>query len=376
MFQKINTIKARITILSLLIMIATVSSIVLTEYMLQRNLTQVMINMSDVAISNGTIPSNKNDLTKEEIIVGTSAIIQQRQQTKFIWLASISSMILMIGIGSIYILIKKELQPLENLRRDMDKMDIKTSNKELLIPQSNRTEILSLTNSYNKMIDNLKESYDLQKRFSQDAAHELKTPITTMKTSLQVNKMLSQVNEEETEQLLEVLEGQVERMDQLVAGLLTISNQKTLKVEPVQVNEVIVDIRDSYQKMIEDKQLEVSIEGTCEIVTDRNILTIILKNLFENAIRYNKQKGSITVTLNKDISIKDTGIGISKSNQERIFSPFYCVDESRSKSLGGIGLGLSIVKESIQQLGFELNLESELGVGSTFIVKTSMGENQ
>ncbi len=374
MFRKMNTIKARMTFLSLIIMIVTVSSIVLTEYLLQRSVNALMIDTSSFKLEE--IPEGEQtDLNNKAILAQATEVFKAKQERKFVYLIMSSSGILFLGITSIYLLIRKELQPLENLRRDMDRMDFK-KNKELLVLQSKRTEIVSLTNSYNQMIENLKESYDLQKRFSQDAAHELKTPITTMKASLQVNKMIHPQYDVETKELLDVVEDQLARMEQLVSGLLTISNQKELSKETIEVRPIFDKLIQVYQKSLKDKNIKVTIEGDCQLLTNRSVLTIVLKNLFENAIRYNKLDGTIFIQLNQDIIMTDSGVGIDKNEQERIFSPFYCVDESRSKSFGGLGLGLSIVKESLEQLGFNLLLSSEIGVGSTFHIVTNQSSKK
>lgn len=377
MWQKLNTIKARIAILSFFIMIGTVGGIVLTEYLLQQQINAVTIYMS------GNNDSNINDIDdidsstikRGQVITISQQEFERQQQLKFIKLVSISFILLTIGILLIYLVIRRELRPLEILRKDMDVMDFNRHNNELIIASSNRNEIVSLTSSYNLMIENLKESYTLQKRFNQNAAHELKTPITTMKTSLQVHHMLHPNDDEETNELLEVMDNQISRMEQLVTGLLAITNKKEIVKQDVDMFQLTTDVIQAFTQQIQNKQLTTQIEGTLTLKTDPNIMRVIFRNIIENAIRYNKQGGSITITLAETIKIHDTGIGIANDELERIFAPFYCVDESRSKNLGGFGLGLSMVKTSVEQLGYSIYATSQINQGTTFIINTKGTSN-
>lgn len=380
MFLKNRSMKTRIVCLSFFIMILTVISIMLTEYILQQNMGTIAINMEDVNIpdsslkqesifDSGTSGEVQEDtaISKQEMIMKATEQFKALQRAKFVRLVIISTVILSAGLFLIYQLLRKELLPLKVLEKDMNAMDFQDKDQQLPVSKSHSAEIISLTNSYNIMISKLKKSYELQKRFSQNAAHELKTPITTMKTSLQVHKILPHLKDEETENLLAVLEGQTLRMEALISGLMLLNNQKGITSQVIDAKPVIQDLLQTFQDKIKAKKLEVSIEGHALIETDLTLFSVILKNLTENAIRYNKEGGFITFRLTSDsIEISDTGIGISPEEQERIFSPFYCVDPSRSKEFGGFGLGLSIVKEGIDQLGLKLELNSVLGEGTTF----------
>lgn len=368
MFQKYNTIKIRILIMAFIIMVLTVTSIIFTEYILKKNLGTFKVELSHFQINEKTKEFELEE--NKKIIIESQKEFEDKQQQKFVWLVSISSLLLIGGIVAIYLVIRRELKPLEKLKGKMDQMDFQTFKQELLISNKNSVEIVSLTNSFNYMICNLKKSYELQKQFNQNVAHELRTPITTMKASLQVNKIINKNQKIGDDNLLEILEEQVCRMEKMVYSLLQLNDRKSLKKNTVNVKEIIENCLIYFESQISERKISVSVVGEYIIETDENIFSIIIKNILENAIRYNKDAGTIKINLTNNIQIIDSGVGISKVEIDNIFSPFYCVDESRSKSLGGMGLGLSIVKEAIDLLGFELKLISEIDKGSTFIIET------
>lgn len=363
------TMKARITIISFFIMIITVVSIMLTDYILQKKLLVVKIDVSKMDIEGQNIDEN-TPLNSKSFVSNINKDFERQKQIKFFWLITIGTVILGIGMSVIYVVIRRELRPLENLKKTMDIVDFQSKEINLIIPENNAVEIKSLSNSYNIMIEKLKKSYDLQKRFSQNAAHELRTPITTMKTSLQVNKMINKIEDEETNNLLDVFEGQVLRMEQLIDGLLLLNSNRSLEKEIVDISKVVYEVLYDFKEKIKEKDIEIAIIGKLEIETDKDIIFIILRNIIENAIRYNKYKGKIEVKLTNNIEIIDTGIGIPEDKIENIFSPFYCVDDSRSREFGGLGLGLSIVRESIDKLGFKFKIDSEIGRGTSFFIMT------
>lgn len=365
--MKNSTMKSRIAFLCLLIMMFTVFSIMLTEFILQKRANTIKFDMGEI---NKIEEKKEGNLDRILIIEETKRQFEKQQQEKFIWLVVTSITILTIGMSIIYFIIKREVQPLESLKKDMDKMDFHDENSKLLTSKSNTAEIVSLTNSYNIMITKLKESYEAQKRFNQNAAHELRTPITTMKTSLQVNKMLNKNLDDQTTELLFVLESQVTRMENLVSGLLLINSKEEIKKKKINVRLAIEEIILCFQSQIEEKNIAVSIKGEKTLKTDEKVFNIVLKNLIENAIKYNNKNGLIKIDLTNNIIIKDTGIGIALEEQDKIFSPFYCIDQSRSREFGGVGLGLAILRDGINKLGFEIQIDSKLGEGSTFTIIT------
>lgn len=246
-----------------------------------------------------------------------------------------------------------------------------------------RDEIGELTRSFNGMMDRLEESFERQKRFSSNVAHELKTPLSTMKMSLQVARM------EMPEDIYSVTERSVDRLIRVVDDLLTLTSEGELKQEDsIDPEEMLREIASELEPLYEEKKLTVSYNFPAEpvfITGERGLVRRMFANLFENAMKYNVQEGSIQLLIEERtaaegaeaegrelaITIADSGPGISGENLKKIFDPFFCVDPSRSRKLGGAGLGLSIAMETARRHGWLLTAESVPGEGSKFTVIVS-----
>jgi signal transduction histidine kinase len=161
------------------------------------------------------------------------------------------------------------------------------------------------------------------------------------------------------------------RLIELVKGLLSLNNiLDESQFQSLDVREVIEPALYELQELIKQKSVEVVISGDCRIKGDKALLERAFFNLIHNAVRYNNENGKIKITLASDsIIIEDNGIGIPTENLEQIFEPFYCVDKSRSKKLGGHGLGMTIAKNIFHKHGIEICIFSEVGVGTKIIVK-------
>ena len=227
--------------------------------------------------------------------------------------------------------------------------------------------IIDITDKYN--------SEKMKRDFFANAAHELKSPLTSILGFQELIKdgLLSSKEEIANANERTIKEG--ERMNKLIVEMLELSsleNNNLRPIEKIDVSEEINKILSMLDNQIKEKEIViVKHYEKCIIKMNPDDFYNLFKNLIENSIRYNLPRGKIFVTINNKnhyISIKDTGIGISKENQQRIFERFFRVDKARSRQNGGTGLGLSIVKYICSYYDFEIKVDSELGKGSEFII--------
>ncbi|MCY7322284.1 MAG: HAMP domain-containing histidine kinase [Phormidesmis sp. CAN_BIN36] len=226
------------------------------------------------------------------------------------------------------------------------------------------------------------QSYEQMQQFTADAAHELRTPITAIRATIEAIEHTGPLSEEEVQETLGAINRQNSRLANLVQDLLLLSrmNQKQLaeKRQPCCLNDLISDLVESLSVL----ELAASIKLTTQIqvkeplfvMGDENQLSRLITNLIVNALQYTPDGGIVTVILAREdsyalIQVQDTGIGIASENQSRIFDRFYRVNSDRSRQTGGAGLGLAIVRAIAQHHQGSIQLQSALGRGSTFIVR-------
>ncbi len=231
----------------------------------------------------------------------------------------------------------------------------------------------------------LKRTFERERRFLSDASHELRTPLSILKMDMENELMNSRLSESNQKKIASNLE-EVNRMSGLVGDLLTISrlseheNIKSASLSKVNLSEMIRKTVQRLATMALESNVTIDAELPADDIvvhSDHVLVEAILLNCIKNAITYNKPEGSVSISLSdkKDeaiIVIKDTGIGLSAEDAEKIFDRFYRVDISRSRRTGGSGLGLSIVKSAIDKLGGQISLKSELNVGTTITIRLSL----
>jgi signal transduction histidine kinase len=259
-----------------------------------------------------------------------------------------------------------------------------------------KDEISRLIETFNEMISRLDQSFRQIKQFSSDASHELKTPLTILKGEVEVTLRKERTPQEYQQTLKSNLE-EINRMSQIVEDLLLLSRADTgevrLNIEDINLTEILNEVVTQMDRLAQSKRLYLSTSNhhqDIHIFGDALRIRELFINLVENGIKYTEEGGSIHITLQKEntppvrsqsdweggekrgfakVIISDTGIGIAKEDQERIFSRFFRVDKARSRERGGSGLGLSICKWIVEAHQGEIVVESELGKGSSFIVK-------
>jgi two-component system phosphate regulon sensor histidine kinase PhoR len=230
--------------------------------------------------------------------------------------------------------------------------------------------LIDITDEYN--------SAKMKRDFVDNAAHELKSPLTSILGYQQMMKENIITSKEDVDNAINISIKECVRMNKIIIDMLSLSsleNEDLRPVEEIEINNGIKNILGSLEPQIESKHIQVLCNNET-LVTKMNYEDFdkLIRNLLDNAIKYNVDKGSITITINakkKTLSIKDTGIGVALENQSRIFERFYRVDKARSRENGGTGLGLAIVKHICNYYEDKIDFASELGKGTTFTITFS-----
>lgn len=285
----------------------------------------------------------------------------------------IVAMILTI-IGAIiitYLGMGRMLRPLTVLTKSIRKIDEENLHQRVVLEGASE-EVIQLTLSFNSMLNRLEESFVLQKQFAAHAAHELKTPLTIMKTSLQVLKMDEQPTVEAYEEFTNDIEESIERVINTVEGLLALADESTeISYEKISLRELLNQILRELNGAIKEKNITVNLCNQDKMIKgDATLLFRAFYNLIENAIKYNKPYGTIDIKLNEVggkccVEVKDTGVGMSAKNVQSVFQPFYRGNDAKAQGIPGSGLGMSIVKLVIEKCHGSIEIESKEGEGTT-----------
>jgi len=284
--------------------------------------------------------------------------------------------ILALGTMGGWILARRSLSPIGYIASKTRSVSSQNLS-ERLTPRGAGDEMDDLIGTINGMMARLESSFKRMAEFTADASHELKTPLCAMRGEAEVLLLRERKPEEYQEGLAHFVE-QFDHLNQLINDLILLSKFDTSQVElkraPLRLDLLIQDLSHLFQVLAEQKNISLEI-GDLEEVTvigDKVRLQQLFTNLIDNAIKYTP-KGSIHVTVEKNesaglVRIKDTGIGIPKEEQKKIFERFYRTDKSRSRETGGVGLGLSIAEWIVRAYHGRIEVESELNQGSTFTV--------
>ena len=319
---------------------------------------------------------------------------QEIQETKEDFLLrSVIATTIIILLSSVctYFLTKKTLTPLQKLTSEVSQIQAQNLSTQLAVPNS-KDEIAQLTSSFNEMLTWLDNAFSTQKQFSANAAHELRTPLAVLQTNLEVFEKKQEPEMVEYRQLFTMIKEQTARLSQLVGTLLDMTNLKSVpRTDHVSLEELVDEVFCDLDPVAEKAGISIHFDDSSsqDLYTDvhtpdastlnNNILNITgsyvllyraVYNLVENAIKYNRPNGSVTVSVREQngqamILVKDTGIGISPENQKKIFDPFFRVDKSRSRAMGGAGLGLALVDSIAKEHGGTVNVLESSETGST-----------
>ena len=244
------------------------------------------------------------------------------------------------------------------------------------IEENNVKELNQLGISYNKMLERLSEAFKVQRQFTANAAHELRTPLALMQVQLDLYNSASHPgNDADTLQTIKMVTEQNDKLNRMVKTLLDMSELQTVgRDDKIILDAIVEEVLADLEPLAVEKNIKLI--GKCEDATmiGSDILIYrLVYNLVENAIKYNHPLGQVTVTAyqrNKHVylSVEDTGSGIPKELRERVFEPFFRVDKSRSRELGGVGLGLAFVREIVSVHDGSICIKSGKTGGTIFEV--------
>ena len=295
------------------------------------------------------------------------------------WLITVAVTIVSAAIA--YFVSGQALKPLRKLSQQAEKID-QDSISDIRLNEDTVKEFRQLSISVNLMLDRLSESFATQRQFSGNAAHELRTPLAIMQTKLELFAAEHKNMEGDTAELVRSQAEQLDRLSRLVHTLLEMSNLSSAprsdRIElAALVEEIITDLTPLAS------QNDITMEQDCDnvVITGSDALIYrLVFNLIENAVKYNRRGGSVSVSVHKEnsdvvVRVSDTGCGIPEEYRESIFQPFFRVDKSRSRQMGGVGLGLALVHEIAVLHGGSVRAETGNKVGTVFIVTLPAGDD-
>jgi len=343
-----------------------------------------------------TLPVAQKDHTMRIVQVASSLEdVEDALNTLLLILTiTVPSVLIMASVGGQF-LAHKALKPVDQITQTARMITSQNLNQRIPPPKV-KDEISRLVETFNDMITRLDQSFCQIKQFSSDASHELKTPLTILRGEVEVTLRKERTSPEYQQILRSNLE-EIDRMTQIVEDLLLLSRADNgeIQLAPKEINlsEIVQEIVPQAHILAKSKNLYIHTllpEDQVYILGDRLRIRELFLNLLENAVKYTEEGGKITIHLTRnhapssgkdngnglepgkmglaEITVTDTGIGIAKQDQERIFDRFFRVDKARSREQGGSGLGLSICKWIVEAHRGKISVESEVGKGSSFIV--------
>ena len=286
---------------------------------------------------------------------------------------SLIVLVLIVLFSSVltYFLMGKALGPLNRFVHSIRGIRYDKLSERIKLPKCT-DEIWQLTNTFNSMLGRLEEAFELKTQFAANAAHELKTPLTIMKTSLQVLEMEEQPSETDYRVFIEDTREGIERLIKIVDSLMALTKEQAEEEpEEIVLGGLLGQIAEDLKSRAEENRIIITVNADESVVrASRTLLYRMIYNLAENAVKYNRPGGSITLSTRTSggrlsIEVSDTGIGMDEETVKHIFEPFYRADQSRSQKIPGSGLGLSIVRLIAERMGGQLKITSKPEKGTT-----------
>ena len=281
-----------------------------------------------------------------------------------------TAVIILLSSLCTYWLTRRTLQPLRKLNQEISQIQAQNLSSRLAVPDT-KDEIAQLTGSFNEMLTRLDNAFSIQKQFSANAAHELRTPLAVLQTNLEVFQKKKEPQPEEYQQLFSMIQEQTARLSHLVGTLLDMTNLKSVpRTDQVSLAELTDEVFCDLDSIAQRAGITLLLDSQdCTVTGSYVLLYRAVYNLVENAIKYNRPDGTVTVTIRPEndhalILVQDTGIGISPENQEKIFHPFFRVDKSRSRAMGGAGLGLALVDAIAREHDGQVKVQKSNDQGS------------
>ena len=287
----------------------------------------------------------------------------------------ISVLLALFGGVATYFISGHALRPISEFSDKIEEVQAQNLSDSRM-EENNVKELNQLSISYNKMLERLSDAFEVQRQFTANAAHELRTPLTLMQVQLDLyNSSGHPGNDEDTLQTIKMVTEQSDRLNKMVKTLLDMSELQTVgRDDKIMIAAVVEEVLVDLEPLAQEKNIRLI--GKCGDITMMGSDILIYRlvyNLVENAIKYNHLGGQVTVTVCRKekhvyLSVEDTGSGIPEELKERVFEPFFRVDKSRSRELGGVGLGLALVREIVRVHDGRIAIKSKPAGGTIFEV--------
>ena len=286
-----------------------------------------------------------------------------------------STVLSLFGGVVTYFISGRALQPLSDFSKKIEEVQAQNLS-DSRIEENKVKELNQLSVSYNKMLDRLSEAFEVQRQFTANAAHELRTPLALMQVQLDsYHSTKHPDNDASTNQTIQMVTEQNERLTKMVKTLLDMSELQTIaRDETIALDDLIEEVLADLEPLAQEKNITLINECNAVTLCGSDILIYrLVYNLVENAIKYNRINGSVTVkAFAKDkhiyLTVADTGNGIPEDLKERVFEPFFRLDKSRSRELGGVGLGLALVHEIVRVHDGSIQVKDNPAGGTIFEV--------
>ncbi len=287
----------------------------------------------------------------------------------------ISAVLALLGGVVTYFISGHALRPLREFSDKIEKVQAQNL-ADSRIEENQVKELNQLSVSYNRMLERLSDAFEIQRQFTANAAHELRTPLALMQVQLDLyHSNRHPDNDADTVQMIQMVTEQNDRLSKMVKTLLDMSELQTVGRDDEIILDALVDeVLEDLEPLAEGKNIRLIAKCKDITMVGSDILIYrLVYNLVENAIKYNHSGGQVTVTADRKekhvyLSVEDTGTGIPEELKERVFEPFFRVDKSRSRELGGVGLGLALVREIVRVHDGSITVKSNPSGGTIFEV--------
>lgn len=340
-------------------------------------------NSAIAILPNTDIPTTTTD--EIQVVLNPKSVVAdtvKNTQIEF-WIKSLAiTLIITLTVSFLmYLIVGYALYPLRELTLQIE--DIQAKNlKEPILSKSNSTEIERLTLAFNRLLLRLEETFATQRQFSANAAHELRTPLAVMSTKFEVFEKNKNPDEADYKEAIGMARSQTDRLSHVIDILLEMTElQSAPKSDSISLSEITEEVICDLVAVAEKKSISlVQDDGEARLTGSDTLVYRAIYNLIENAIKYNKDGGTVSVAITEDenfakVIITDTGSGIAKEDWDKIFEPFFRVDKSRSRSMGGAGLGLALVKEIAVRHGGDVKVIESSNKGSSIELSLSKNNN-
>lgn len=372
--------------LTLMTAFMVVTACLAISFFISRSAILYMDEIGNSAIAilpNTDIPTTTTD--EIQVVLNPKSVVAdtvKNTQIEF-WIKSLAiTLIITLTVSFLmYLIVGYALYPLRELTLQIE--DIQAKNlKEPILSKSNSTEIERLTLAFNRLLLRLEETFATQRQFSANAAHELRTPLAVMSTKFEVFEKNKNPDEADYKEAIGMARSQTDRLSHVIDILLEMTElQSAPKSDSISLSEITEEVICDLVAVAEKKSISlVQDDGEARLTGSDTLVYRAIYNLIENAIKYNKEDGKVSVAITEDenfvkVIITDTGSGIVREDWDKIFEPFFRVDKSRSRSMGGAGLGLALVKEIAVRHGGDVKVIESSNKGSSIELSLSKNNN-